>query len=60
METVFDMSTANYTYGVLHDQELRSVKNEDNKFIFRFDIKLLRTIMTKKFMRNTKAASVAI
>ena len=42
METVFDMSTIDYPYGVLHDQKLSSVKIEDNKFIFTFDIELFK------------------
>ncbi len=42
METVFDMSSINYPYGVLHDQKLSRVKNEDNKFIFTFDIELFK------------------
>lgn len=42
METVFDMESIDYPYGVLHDQKLSSVKNEDNKFIFTFDIELLK------------------
>lgn len=42
METVFDMASVHYPYGVLHDQKLRSVKNEDNKFIFTFDIELFK------------------
>ena len=40
METVFDMANINYPYGVLHDQKLKSVRNEDNKFIFTFDIEV--------------------
>ena len=40
METVFDMASINYPYGVLHDQKLKSVSNEDNKFIFTFDIEV--------------------
>ena len=46
METVFDMASINYPYGVLHDQKLKSVRNEDNKFIFTFDMKNIKTIKT--------------
>ena len=42
METVFDMANINYPCGVLHDQKLKSVRNEDNKFIFTFDIELFK------------------
>ena len=61
METVFDMASINYPYGVLHDQKLKSVSNEDNKFIFTFELRFLRRIiMTKKFMKNIKTISTAI
>ncbi len=55
METVFDMSAVNYPYGVLHDQELRSVKNEDNKFIFRFDIKLFKNDYDEEIYEKYKS-----
>ena len=42
METVFDMESIDYPYGVLHDQKLKSVRNEDNKFIFTFDIEVFK------------------
>lgn len=42
MKTVFDMASINYPYGVLHDQKLKSVRNEDNKFIFTFDIEVFK------------------
>lgn len=40
METVFDMSSVHYPYGVLHDQALNCVKLDENKIIFNFDIEL--------------------
>ena len=42
MEAVFDMESIDYPYGVLHDQKLKSVRNEDNKFIFTFNIELFK------------------
>lgn len=40
MTETFDMTTVNIPYGVLHDQKLKSVKCEDNKMIFTFEIKI--------------------
>ena len=54
METVFDMSSVNYPYGVLHDQKLKSVKNEDNKFIFSFDIELFEDDYDKEIFEKYK------
>ena len=54
METVFDMSSVNYPYGVLHDQKLKSVKNKDNKFIFSFDIQLFEDDYDKEIFEKYK------
>lgn len=40
MIETFDMTTEDIPYGVLHDQSLKSVKCEDSKMIFTFDIKI--------------------
>lgn len=40
MTEVFDMTTTDIPYGAIHDQKLKSVKCEDNKMIFTFDINL--------------------
>lgn len=54
METVFDMTSVNYPYGVLHDQKLKSVKNDDNKFIFSFDIELFEDDYDKEIFEKYK------
>ncbi len=40
MKEIFDLTTVNIPYGVLHDQRLKEVKHEDKKWIFTFDIEV--------------------
>ena len=54
METIFDMANINYPYGVLHDQKLKSVRNEDNKFIFTFDIEVFKDYYDEEIYEKYK------
>ncbi|MBQ9531686.1 MAG: hypothetical protein IJR70_06400 [Eubacterium sp.] len=52
MISEFDMSAVNIPYGVLHDSSLTSVKCENNKMIFSFDIEIFPQDYTDDFYKQ--------
>ena len=52
MLEVFNLSNINIPYGILHDQKLKSVKYEDNRLIFTFDIKIYPEDYTNDYYKT--------
>lgn len=52
MIEVFNMNTVDIPYGILHDQKLKSVKCENNKMIFTFEIEIFPEDYTNDFYKK--------